>query len=433
MASISPLDTAPVPNKQQLALESGKIEKPKNEKELPVPSRKHTISTFSGVITLSKAMVNAGVFSLPYAWKLGGLWVSFAASILIALINWYGDYILAKSAQYLSKKVGRSSLDYGHFAKKVCETSDIEFLRKHSHAMVFAVDMSILAYQLGMCSVAILFISDNMIVSFFAIVSTVFLFFGSFVIAQYTIRQPNHWSELPAYTDFKSTIMMMGILTYAFEGQTMVLPVENKLAKPENFLAPVGVLSITMVTCSSFMTFLGFIGYTAFAQHVGPTITINVPKDGFYTSVNICLMVQSLLGNGMAMYVIFDMFQNGFRTKFGKICPSFPIRVADKGFRVFWVLVTYLMVVLIPHLETMMSLVGVTAGTMCALIFPPLFEVIVFWTDWKDNLSTCHRMFKIIRNFTAMILGFAFIACGVYANMVTLIELFAKPHQSLTD
>ena len=60
-------------------------------------------------------------------------------------------------------RVGRSSLDYGHFAKKVCETSDIEFLRKHSHAMVFAVDMSILAYQLGMCSVAILFISDNMV------------------------------------------------------------------------------------------------------------------------------------------------------------------------------------------------------------------------------------------------------------------------------
>ena len=69
-------------------------------------------------------------------------------------------------------------------------------------------------------------------------------------------------------------------MTYAFEGQTKVLPVENKLAKPEKFLAPFGVLSITMVTCSSFMTFLGFIGYTAFAQHVGPTITINVPKDG---------------------------------------------------------------------------------------------------------------------------------------------------------
>ena len=35
-----------------------------------------TKSASRAVLTLSKAMFNAGCFSLPYAWKLGGLWVS---------------------------------------------------------------------------------------------------------------------------------------------------------------------------------------------------------------------------------------------------------------------------------------------------------------------------------------------------------------------
>ena len=50
----------------------------------------------------------------------------------------------------------------------------------------------------------------------------------------------------------------------------------------------------------------------------------------FYNTVTICLIIQSILGNGMAMYVIFDLFENGFKTKFGKIFPRFPIKVAAK-------------------------------------------------------------------------------------------------------
>lgn len=42
-----------------------------------------------------------------------------------------------------------------------------------------------------------------------------------------------------------------------------------------------------------------------------------------------------------------------------------------------------LMSISIPHLEIMIPLVGVTSGTFCALIYPPIFEMITFWNDWK--------------------------------------------------
>lgn len=119
--------------------------------------------------------------------------------------------------------------------------------------------MTILFYQLGMCSVAILFISDNMVhllgyyvggtqhfqmivmasvaivfilftnmftemrvVSVFAMVSSVFFLLGTGVIMQYTLQQPSKWDTLPAYTNFTDTIIFVGMSMYAFEGQTMV-------------------------------------------------------------------------------------------------------------------------------------------------------------------------------------------------------------------
>lgn len=77
-------------------------------------------------------------------------------------------------------------------------------------------------------SVAIIFIlATNMfteirVISFFAMISTIFFMLGAIVIMQNAVAQPTKVAELPAYTNFTSTIMFFGMSMYAFEGQTMV-------------------------------------------------------------------------------------------------------------------------------------------------------------------------------------------------------------------
>lgn len=418
------------------------------------------ISPHRAVLTLSKSMFNAGCFSLPYAWKLGGLWVSFVLSFVIAGFNWYGNHILVKSSQHLAKKSERTALDYGHFAKKVCDFSDIRFLRTNSKAIMYVVNVTILFYQLGMCSVAILFISDNMdhllgdyikggtkmmacisigfilltnmftemrVVSAFAMISSIFFLLGTTVIMQYAIRLPNIWYTLPASGDFRGIIMFIGISMYSFEGQTMILPVENKLETPDDFLNNMGVLPTTMMLCTVFMTAIGFYGYTAFGDNIQPAITTNVPRDGFYSTITVFLMLQSMLGHSIAMYVILDMFFSGFRRKFAYRFPNCPKQVVDKGFRIFWVFVTFLMAVSIPHLEIMIPLVGVSSGTLCALIYPPVFEMITFWNDWKVLLSPKARITKIVLNICVIIIGFFSIGAGLYANILAIYDKLAQP------
>lgn len=400
-------------------------------------------------------MFNAGCFSLPYAWMLAGKWVAFVLTFVIAGFNWYGNHILVRSSQHLAKKTGVPSLDYGHFAKRVCDRSDVLFLRKHSKRIMYIVNVTILFYQLGMCAVAILFISDNMlhllgwalgnsktlmatiatvfimftnmftemrVISMFAMISSVFFLLGAGVIMQYTIQQPSQWSQLPAYTDFTNTIIFIGMSMYAFEGQTMILPIENKLATPEDFLDNFGVLPTTMCLCTIFMIAIGFYGYNGFGNQVAETITVNVPQTGLYSVVNAFLCIQSILGHSIAMYVVFDMFYKGFRRKFTARFPDVPNVVVDKGFRFFWVLVTYLMAVLIPRLAVMIPLVGVTSGTLCALVYPPFFQIVTDWSEWKLAYSPTKRYLRIGANCFVILLGFFAIGAGIYANIVQILN-----------
>ena len=119
-------------------------------------------------------MLNSGCFSLPYAWKLGGLWVSlYFFKILIITIEfsdvfcsyhfYSGSKLVRKSypcaiisvfsqkVSFLSKllsndnfRTERAALDYGHFTKKVCDNSHISFLKNNSKTWMGVVNVTIL-------------------------------------------------------------------------------------------------------------------------------------------------------------------------------------------------------------------------------------------------------------------------------------------------
>ncbi|MCP9259118.1 putative amino acid transporter skat-1 [Dirofilaria immitis] len=369
------------------------------------------ISPHRAIMTLSKSMFNAGCFSLPYAWKLGGLWMSLVLNFVIAGFNWYGDHILVRSSQHLAKKSERVSLDYGHFAKKLgmCSVAILFIADNMNHLLgdYIAGGVKVMAFISFVPILALNMFTEMRLLSMFAMISSSFFLLGVFVIMQFTVRQPNHWQELPAVTNFTGVIMLVGMAMYAFEGQTMILPVENKLETPEDFLNNFGVLPTTMCFCTLFMIAIGF------------TVTRHLE---LYSTINVFLMLQSMLGHSIAMYVILDMFFNGFSRKFTNRFPNVPKVIVDKGFRIFWVFVTMFMSICIPHLEIMIPLVGVTSGTLCALIYPPIFEMITFWNDWKISLNIHQRYLKISWNIFVIITGIFAIIAGVYANFLTILE-----------
>ncbi len=139
-----------------------------------------------------------------------------------------------------------------------------------------------------------------------------------------------------------------------------------------------------------------------------------------------------MLGHSIAMYVVFDMFFNGFRRKFYIRYPNSSKFLVDKGFRTFWVLITYLMAIAIPHLDIMIPLVGVTSGTLCALVYPPILEMLTFWRDWRNSWTMRQRVTKIVINVGLILIGICAIIAGLYANIDAMVKVFSGTGRSTT-
>lgn len=66
------------------------------------------------------------------------------------------------------------------------------------------------------------------------------------------------------------------------EGINVVMPVENEMAKPQDFLGCPGVLNTTMVFVTILYGVMGILGYMTYGDDVRGSITLNLPQDEMY-------------------------------------------------------------------------------------------------------------------------------------------------------
>lgn len=63
------------------------------------------------------------------------------------------------------------------------------------------------------------------------------------------------------------------------EGIGAVMPIENSMLRPQNFLGCPGVLNTAMVTVVALYGVIGFLGYLRYGDAAEGSITLNLPKD----------------------------------------------------------------------------------------------------------------------------------------------------------
>ncbi|PIO70192.1 hypothetical protein TELCIR_07960 [Teladorsagia circumcincta] len=89
--------------------------------------------------------------------------------------------------------------------------------------------------------------------------------------------------SLPAVTNFSGVTIAAGGLMYAFEGQAMVLALENRLKMSSDMIGLTGVLSTSMNVVMLIYAFLGFFGYLTFGPSVAGSLTLNLSNSGQFT------------------------------------------------------------------------------------------------------------------------------------------------------
>ncbi|KAK5969280.1 Transmembrane amino acid transporter protein [Trichostrongylus colubriformis] len=367
-------------------------------------SEKHKkISATFALVNLMKGMVGPGCLSLPLAFKQGGLWASFAVDFLLGIISIICMMKIVKCAQFLCKRNKCGTLDYGQMAEAAFASSYKPLVRFRLVARWF-VNFCLIFLQIGILSVYYIFVVDH---------------------AKEELATARHipTSQLPAFTNVNGIVMAAGSILYSLEGQAMVLPLENKMKHPEDMDGLNGVLSTGVSLVTLIYAACGFYGYITYGNNVQGSVTLNLSDTPLNLAVKcmlLCVVYSSFL---IQQYPIVEMlWPLAKRPLRARNTKRVYIIALEYLFRFSIAIVALGLAWLIPNLDQIIPLIGVTAGMLLALVLPAILEIVVFIEEWRANCTTFKLFIHIGLDCFYAILGLFFLVTGLQANIKNLMQ-----------
>ncbi|KAL6734036.1 hypothetical protein Aduo_004621 [Ancylostoma duodenale] len=344
----------------------------------------------------------------------------------------------------------RVALNYGNMAEEAFASRKAEWLRKLAKPTKFAVNLCIIGLQLGICSAFYIFVVDHVkeiidylftmelsrdmlflaILPFFILIATVrslvvlswIGFFGNIlvitaiaiIVAQMLFMEHVPMSYLPAVTSVEGVTLAAGSIIYAYAAQGVVLPLENKMRKPQDMLGFFGVISISVAFIFAVYVITGFLGYLTYGEHLKGSITLNLTNSPLDFSVKAMLLLMTYCGYLIQHYPIVEMLWPYVQQRFNGTneCTNLML---DYALRYTVVVMSFALAYAIPNFKEIIPFVGITTGMMLALFFPSLLETVVFLERWRRG-STVILIYNVALNIFYIILGVAFVLVGIYSN-----------------
>ncbi|EPB70731.1 transmembrane amino acid transporter protein [Ancylostoma ceylanicum] len=353
------------------------------------PSHEPTMIRSSyALFNLIKAMCGVGVFALPVAFKQSGLWMGVVLSLALGVVHAHSMIKLVKCSQHLSKKKqcsgdsntftittiaestssektrhlvsdsptrnsesrdcrsgtatgkeeaaeeNRVALNYGNMAEEAFATRKTQWLRKVAKPTKFAVNLCVIGLQLGMCSAFYIFVVDHV---------------SQIIDYLFTI-------------DLSRLTLFFAILPFFILIAT-VLPLENKMRRPQDMLGFFGVITISVAfICAVYVT-VGFLGYLTYGDDLKGSITLNLTDSPLDFSVKGMLLLMTYCGYLIQHYPIVEMLWPYIqrRSSGASKCTSLML---DYALRYTVVVMSFALAYAIPNFKDIIPFVGITTGMM---------------------------------------------------------------------
>ncbi|KAM9741529.1 proton-coupled amino acid transporter 1 isoform 1-T2 [Menidia menidia] len=421
------------------------------------------------LIHLLKGNIGTGLLGLPLAVKNAGLVLGPVSLLVMGVIAVHCMRLLVKCSHHLSAKMNRPSMTYGEVMQYGME--NVDWLRRHSHWGRRIVNLFLIITQIGFCCVYFVFLSDNVKQVVEAANATTFscqtnysnqtqvlvpsfdsrlymLFFLPFfvllvytpnlkflaplslvanlvmtasliLIYFYSLTNITNPTDLPKVGRLKDYPLFFGTAIFAFEGIGVVLPLENKMQRPQRF-------SLVLYSGMGIVTFLyislGTIGYMCFGEHIGGSITLNLPNCWTYQAVKL-----------LYCFGIFITFALQFYVPAEILIPPMVARVPERWetpvdllLRTVLVIFTCALAILIPELDLVISLVGSVSSSFLALIFPPVLQLVAFHTEGLSPLVTA-------KNVLISAVGLVGFLTGTYVAVEQIIARNGLKHEEASS
>lgn len=407
----------------------------------------HATTNLQTMMHLLKGNIGSGILAMPFAMMNAGLVGGSVGLVIIGAIAIHCMHILVNTCHKLCEETEVISMDYGTVVEVAFERGPAP-LRPLSVYAKGVINVFLTATQLGFCCVYFVFISQNiqqviypdmdvndhhndrLFMAFllpfvillcfvrnlrfmapFSAFANLLTFAGLVIILvdlfqdlppSWTRTLVGRWQDMPIF---------FGTAIYAFEGIGVILPVENKMATPEDFAGLTGVLNTGMSLVAIMYIAVGFYGYLKYGEDVMGSITLNLPPIALNTAVKAMFTLAIFITYVLQFYVAIEI-----------MWPSIRRHIRAERARIYWELLfrtllvcfTFMMAVLIPDLGLFISLVGAAASSTLALLFPPILDIVSCW----PNIGVL-RMSKNVIIFLFGLLGFV---TGTYVSIKNIIN-----------
>ncbi|XP_030621440.1 proton-coupled amino acid transporter 1 [Chanos chanos] len=324
--------------------------------------------------------------------------------------------------------VGKPFLDYGQAVEYGME--NVSWLQRRSAWGRYLVNLFLVITQLGFCCVYFVFLSDNVKQVVEAANGTTtnchtnqtaviipsydsriyMLFFLPAVIVLVFIRN----LRILAPFSFLANIVMCISLGLVYYYCLTVLPLENKMQRPQNFSK---VLYLGMAIVTALYISLGTIGYICFGERIGGSITLNLPDCWMYQAVKLMYSFGIFITYALQFYVPAEILIPWVVNRVSERWKLF----VDLSVRVTLVVITCALAILIPELDLVISLVGSISSSALALIFPPILQIITFH---NEGLSP----WLVIKDVIISVFGLVGFVAGTYISIQEIITRNSAKH-----
>mmetsp|Transcript_13525 Transcript_13525/g.32020 ORF Transcript_13525/g.32020 Transcript_13525/m.32020 type:complete len:300 (+) Transcript_13525:34-933(+) len=173
--------------------------------------------------------------------------------------------------------------------------------------------------------------------------------------------------------------ILFGMVTYAYEGIGLALPVEDSLQRPGDF-ERLWVGAMVVVTA----LYAGFAGlcYAAYGGDVAPIITQDMPRNGIASVLRVSLSLAIFFTFPLILTPVIHMLEGRWNKCLAH--DSDDVDMRRRLLRALTVLTTALIAAFIPDFSLILSFIGSLPCNLLAFVLPTLFHIKICWRTMSN-------------------------------------------------
>ncbi|XP_049294949.1 proton-coupled amino acid transporter-like protein pathetic isoform X1 [Anopheles funestus] len=360
---------------------------------------------------LLKASLGTGILAMPVAFSYAGLVGGILATVFTAFICTHCAYVLVKCGHTLYRRTHRTAMSFSEIAEVAFENGP-EWGRRFGMPTSYCIRYGLFITYFGTCAVYTVIIATNfqqviehyygsplnlrvmialllvplILLSWVpnlkylapvSMVANVFMGVGLGITFYYLVTDMPPVNSRPLFLPVMQWPAFFAIVIFAMEAIGVVMPLENQMKTPQNFIGLCGVLNQGMAGVTLIYILLGFLGYVKYGVEAEGSITLNLPVDEIPAqAVKILIALAVYCTFGLQFYVCLDIGWVAIKDRFTK-----RPRLVEYVMRTILVTAAVLLAVAVPTIGPFIGLIGAFCFSILGLLIPIVIEMVTYWEE----------------------------------------------------